>query len=122
MIYFGIVESTEECKQDIEFGCWTGENCSPTNPYLSSDESIELDYTAIQQMGTELLALNYSMSFTSVFQGDDVVSSGVQQLTAPQLQMTPVKKMGRVMSLKSPIIWKIELVENAGLGHRSQLF
>lgn len=77
--YFGIVESTEECKQNVEFGCWTGENCSSTDPYKSSDESINLGPYCHPTDGDGIaLALNYSTSFTSVFQGTDVVSNGTQ--------------------------------------------
>ena len=77
--YFGIVESTESCKQNIEYGCWTGENCSPTESYMSSDESIILGPYCHPTDGDGVaLALNYSTGFDSIFQGIEVPSSGVQ--------------------------------------------
>jgi hypothetical protein len=77
--YFGIVESTEECTQNIEYGCWTGEDCSPTEPYMSSDESILLGPYCHPADGEGVaIALNYSSGFDSIFQGAEVVSGGVQ--------------------------------------------
>ena len=69
--YFGIVESTEECTQNIEYGCWTGEDCSPTEPYISSDESILLGPYCHPADGEGVaIALNYSSGFDSIFQGE----------------------------------------------------
>ena len=77
--YFGIVESTEECKQNIEYGCWTGEDCNATEPYVSSDESIILGpYCHPTDGDGASLTLNYSSGFDSIFQGIEVVSGGVQ--------------------------------------------
>ncbi len=76
--YFGIVESTEECKQNIEFGCWTGEDCSLTAPYTSSDESIILGpYCHPADGDGASIALSYATGFSSIYQGDEVVSGGV---------------------------------------------
>ena len=77
--HFGIVESTEECKQNIEYGCWTGESCSPTEPYTSSDENIILGPYRHPVDGDGIgISLQYSAGFDSIFQGAEVVSGGVQ--------------------------------------------
>ena len=76
---FGIVESSDECAQDIDFGCWTGENCADFDPYMSADEEVILGpYCHPAQGDGVALSLNYSSSISAVLLLEDVVSNGVQ--------------------------------------------
>ncbi|MBM74418.1 MAG: hypothetical protein CMK59_03385 [Proteobacteria bacterium] len=84
---FGIVESSEECAQDIDFGCWTGENCDDFDPYTSADEEVILGpYCHPAQGDGVALSLNYSSSISSVLLLEDVVSNGVQTAFPPPPQ------------------------------------
>jgi len=81
---FGIIESSEECAQDIDFGCWTGENCNDFTPYMSADEDVILGpYCHPAQGDGVALSLNYSSSISSVLLLEDVVSNGVQTAFPP---------------------------------------
>lgn len=78
---FGIVESTAECAVDMDYGCWTAEDClngysSPDGDFIHSVYCHPLDHS-----GT---TLEYSDSLTEVIQGrDDVIQGTKTAFSAP---------------------------------------
>ena len=75
--YFGLVESTESCRDDTAYGCWTGENCGDSTGYMSLDEEIQLG-PYCHPAGITGVNLFYSESIYAVITGNDYVAQGQQ--------------------------------------------
>ena len=72
---FGIVESTDNCSINTEYGCWTAEDC--INGYISPQESFAHPVYChpLSQSGT---TLEYSDSLVDVITKTDEVIQGVK--------------------------------------------
>ena len=70
---FGIVESTNECAMDTEYGCWTAEDC--VNGYITPQETFAHPVYChpLSQSGT---TLEYSDSLVDVITKTDEVIQG----------------------------------------------
>jgi len=74
---FGLVESTDACSIDNDFGCWTGENCDATTGYVSIDEETSLG-PFCHGAGTLGVQLAYSSGLSAIMGGIEYVTQGQQ--------------------------------------------